>query len=151
MLESFSESILIAAPLATVWNHLTNTESMRQWMGDAAMSVEVETTWITGTPIVIRGTHHGRFESTGTVLHIAPMKELRYTHLSSLSGLPATPENHTVLTFTLKPVGDGTALTLVATHFPTMEIYKHLQFYWSVTLASFQQAIESGRLGVVES
>lgn len=145
--DNFSESVLIAAPLSTVWEHLTSIDSMRKWMGDSAMSIEVETTWMIGGPIVIRGIHHDRFENRGVVLSVEPLKELSYTHLSSLSGLPADPQNYTVLTFMLEAVDRNTAVNFVATRFPTMEIYKHLHFYWSVTLTAFKQAIESGQLG----
>jgi uncharacterized protein YndB with AHSA1/START domain len=141
--DSFRETVVIEASRIAVWEYLTRTERMREWLGDPTMSAEVETTWQVGSPIVIRGIHHKRFENAGVVLSFEPLRELSYTHLSSLSRLPETAGSYTTLTFTLEPVGHHTALTLVATHFPTMAIYKHLEFYWAGTLSVIKQGVET--------
>jgi uncharacterized protein YndB with AHSA1/START domain len=141
--DSFRETVIIQAPPRAVWEYLTDPECMHEWLGDSAMSIEVETTWQVGSPIVIRGVHHKRFENIGTVLSFTPPKELSYTHLSSLSRLPKTPDSYTTLAFTLEPAQNHTTLTVVASHFPTMAIYRHLEFYWAGTLSVIKRGVES--------
>src|SRR5690242_19698802 len=116
---TFEESVLIAAPADAVWENLTSTQLAPQWMGDPEMAVELETEWIVGGPVVVRGFHHVPFENTGKVLAFEPGRRLVYTHLSSLSRLPDEPASYTTLAFALSPVTDGSSLLLVASGFPT--------------------------------
>lgn len=142
VMQSFEQTILINAPANAVWDSLTQRQLMKEWMGEPEMSLEVETDWVVGGPIIVRGFHHVPFENTGTVLESEPTTRLAYTHLSSLSRLPDVPENHTTLEFALKPIGDTVSLTFVATGFPSDAIFKHLQFYWSETLEILKQHVE---------
>lgn len=143
--ERFSETVLIDASPRAVWEYLTDLDGMREWMGDPAMAIEVETRWQVGSSIVVRGLHHKQFENTGVVLRFEPPSALSYTHRSSLSHLSDTPDSYTTLTFTLTPVDHHTALTVVAAHFPTMAIYRHLAFYWAGTLSVIKRGMESPR------
>jgi uncharacterized protein YndB with AHSA1/START domain len=142
MLQRFVDTVVINAPAQVVWENLTRIESMREWMGEPEMMIEVETNWNVGAPIVVRGFHHIRFESTGVVLKFEPRKTLSYTHLSSLSRLPDQPQSYTTFEFILEPVGQHTSLTMVATNFPTPTIFKHVQFYWTGTLGILKQYSE---------
>jgi len=63
-----------------------------------------------GSPIFISGEHHGPFRNRGIVLDAVPCALLRYTHLSSVSGLADVPEHYSVIAFTLDAVDDGTAV-----------------------------------------
>lgn len=143
--EKIEQSIVIHAPLAAVWEALTRPERMQQWMGEPEMRIEVATDWTVGGPIVVRGFHHARFENRGTVLRFEPMQVLRYSHLSSLSRLPDTPENHSVFEFRLQPVQDGTSLAVTVTGFPTEAIFQHLDFYWRGTMTVLARCIEGAR------
>ena len=138
----FKDTVAIHAPVGVVWNSLTHIESMQAWMGDPEMKVEVETQWNVGGPMVVRGFHHMPFENRGVVLKFEPQKTLSYTHLSSLSHLPDQPQSYTTFEFSLDPAGHDTSLTLVASHFPTLSIFKHLQFYWTGTLRVLKQHAE---------
>lgn len=139
----------IDAPPAAVWRALTIPAVMTTWMADAEMRLEIETDWTVGGPIAQRGFHHVAFRNTGTVLRVEPERALAYTHLSSLSRLPDTPANHTVIEFALAPVDESTALTLTLRQFPTETIARHLEFYWRGTLGILKQAVEgSGVRGV---
>jgi len=75
-------------------------------------------------------------------LQYEPEKLLHYTHLSSLSQLPATPENFCQLGFCLTPTAQTTTLTLTIINFPTISIFKHLALYWRVALAGLKKQIE---------
>lgn len=79
------------------------------------------------------------------VLQFEAPKRFSYTHRSSLSRLPDTPGSYTTFEFSLAQVADATSLTLVMTGFPTVTIFKHLQFYRRVTLGILKQRAEQGR------
>lgn len=137
-----SASTVIQAPASAVWEYLTDPGRMNQWMGEPEMGVEVATEWEVGGPIRISGFHHIAFENTGTVLRFEPGKILRYTHRSSLSHLPDTPENHSIITFRLSGKEGGTALEVTVENFPTETIHKHLAFYWRSTLPLLKRVVE---------
>ncbi|QMW03173.1 SRPBCC family protein [Spirosoma foliorum] len=138
-----TKTVTINAQASTVWRHLTVPDLMKQWMLDTDMAIDIITDWEAGSPIRMKGTMHGiDFENTGTVLTNVPDKTLQYTHLSSLSHLPNTPENQCVLTFTLTPVERLTQLTLTITNFPTDAIFRHLDFYWRTAIDLLKEAAE---------
>jgi len=138
---SFSNIIIINATQTKVWEALTNPQQMTKWMADS--EIEILTSWQVGSPIIIRGDLHGiPFENTGLVLQFEPEKLLRYSHLSSLSNLPDKIESYSIIEFGLLPKGNQTVLTLTLSNFPTEEIYRHLVFYWSVTLEMLRGFIE---------
>ena len=140
----FNKTIHINAPTSKVWDALTNPELMKKWMSET--KIDIITDWEVGNPIVIRGTLNGKnFENNGTVLQFEFEKILQYNHLSSLSRLPDKPENYSVLEFRLTPMENQTTLTLALSNFPTETIYKHLAFYWNVTLEILKRMIEENR------
>ena len=134
--------VTIDATPTAVWRALTAPTLMRQWMGEPEMQLEIDTDWMVGGPIVVRGFHHVRFENRGTVRTFEPERVLEYTQLSSLSRLPDVPESHCVIGFALAPHRGGTSLTLTLRDFPTHTIYKHLDFYWRTTLEVLKQFVE---------
>jgi len=139
-----NKTITIDAPVSRVWDTLTYPELMKQWMAET--EIEIITDWKVGSPFVIRGNLHGiNFENTGAVLQFEPEKILQYSHLSSLSRLPDKPENYSVVEFRLAPIENRTTLLLTLSNFPTESIYKHLAFYWNVTLEILKRMIEQQR------
>ena len=134
--------VTIAATPAAVWRALTEPALMRQWMGEPEMQLDIDADWRAGGLFVVRGFHHVRFESRGTVRTFEPERTLEYTQLSSLSRLPDVPESYCVLSFALAPQGAGTSMTLTLRDFPTHTIYKHLDFYWRTTLEILKQLVE---------
>jgi uncharacterized protein YndB with AHSA1/START domain len=128
------KTVIINAPRTAVWEALTNPRTIREWMGEPGMPIEIDTDWSVGGPIVISGFHHVRFRNSGTVLSFEPERELRYTHLSSLSGLADEPGNHTVIAFELASAPEGTSLTLTVDNFPDEVIFRHMDLYWRTTM-----------------
>lgn len=138
---TFSKTIHIDAPTAQVWDTLTSPEQMKKWMSET--EIDIITDWQVGNPMVIRGSLHGiQFENKGTVLQFEAGKILQYTHLSSISRLRDQPENYSVVEFRLAPVENQTVVTLTLSNFPTETIYKHLAFYWNVTMEILKKMIE---------
>ncbi len=136
-----SKAIEINAPTSKVWDALTNLELMKKWMSET--EINIVTDWKVGSPIVIQGNlHRIKFKNTGTVLQFDPERILQYSHLSSLSRLPDETKNYSIIEFQLAPMGQQTSLTLTLSNFPTEAIFKHLVFYWNVTLEVLKRMIE---------
>ena len=132
--QDFNKTTLINAPIKKVWAALTSPELMQHWMLPEE-EIEVLSDWRLGAPFIIRGNMHGiSFENRGIVLQFEKEKELSYSHLSSLSGLSDEPANYTIITFRLLLEENHTRLSLQLHNFPTEAIYRHLIFYWRVTL-----------------
>lgn len=137
----FNKTIVICAPVSKTWQTLTNPELMKKWMAEE--EITIITQWKVGAPIFIKGDAHWvYFENKGVVLEYEPEKVLCYSHLSSLSKLPDTSENYSLIKFNLVPAENQTTLTLTLSNFPTESIYKHLAFYWNTTLELLKKFIE---------
>ncbi|HYF02128.1 MAG TPA: SRPBCC domain-containing protein [Patescibacteria group bacterium] len=150
MTNILKKEILIDADAEAIWLHLTQPELMKKWIGEPQMNIEIETNWRVGSPIIISGFHHVKFKNEGIILQYEPNKLLKYTHLDSVSRLPDIPENQTILEFILSPFKDGTQLSLTITNFPTVTIFKHLEFYWRGTLEIFKRVVENQQEQVLE-
>ena len=138
----FSKLVTIDAPASQVWQMLTTPELMKKWMMPD-IEIDIITDWKVGSPILMRGHMNGKnFENKGTVLQFEPEKVLQYSHLSSISRLPDRPESYTIMEFRLQSNENQTSLTLTLRNFPTESIYKHLTFYWNVTLEIIKKMIE---------
>lgn len=138
----FNKVVDIKAPTSQVWQTLTTPELMKKWMMQD-IEFQVLTDWIVGSPMIIRGVMNGKqFENRGVVLQFEPEKTLAYSHSSSISRLPDQLESYTVIKFDLQPIENQTRLALTISNFPTESIYKHLVFYWNVTLEILKKMIE---------
>lgn len=136
-------SISIDAPPSAVWRALTDPVLMKEWMAEPEMQLNIVTDWTVGTPVVITGRHHVRFENRGVVLRFEPDSVLEYSHLSSVSRLPDRPESYTKLSFRLAAAGSySTALCLTISAFPTESIFRHFDFYWRTTLGILKRFVE---------
>lgn len=137
-----SKNITINAPVAQVWNAVTDPGLMTTWMGGPELQLDVQTTWEVGSPVVISGFHHARFENKGTVLEYSPGRAVSYNFLSSMSRLPDIAESYSIIRFVFEPQGQQTLLSLTITNFPTETIYHHLNFYWNTTIIMIKKMIE---------
>lgn len=136
--------MIIRADTTAVWRALTDPVLVRQWAAEPELNLEVVTDWQVGSPVIMKGFHHVRFENHGTVLQVQPNTFLKYTHLSSISQLPDSPENYTRVAFRLSPSDDGTtSLNVELENFPTESIRRHLDFYWRVTIEVLKRFIET--------
>jgi uncharacterized protein YndB with AHSA1/START domain len=141
--QTVRKSIRLNASLTAVWEVLTQPELMKNWMADS--EIEIITTWQVGSPLIINVqeiSHKTAFKNTGIVLQYLKDRILEYSHLSSLSRLPDQPENYTLIRFTLQQEEDHTRLDLDLSNFPTESHYKHIDFYWSVTLEVLKRFLE---------
>lgn len=137
-----NKTVTINASTTQVWHVLTTPDLMKKWML-TEVEIEIITNWKVGSPMLIRGNMNGKdFENTGQVLQFEPERILQYSHLSSLSRLPDVPESYSIIEFKLTPVENQTTLALKVSNVPTESIYKHLTFYWNVTLEVLKRLVE---------
>lgn len=141
LFQPFNKTIIIEAHTSEVWQALTTPALMQQWMSETP--IEVITTWQVGTPFTISGPwYKSKFENYGKVLQYVPERMLSYSHLSSLSRLPLTDENACIFSFELTPLKGHTSLSFTASNFPTEAIYRHIVFYWNVTLELLKKFVQ---------
>lgn len=112
MEDQFEQCLPVSASPQTLWETLTTTALMLQWMGGPELQLEVCTDWKVGAPFIIRGRHHIPFENKGTLLRYEPGLRLQYTQMSSLSRLEDRPENYSCFDFQLTPGSGQTLLSL---------------------------------------
>lgn len=143
--QRIEKSILIHAGPSEVWDYLTVPALMKKWMGDPEMKIEILSDWKPGSPITIKGFHHMQFENKGMILQLEPNILFQYEYLSSMSNLEDLAENYTTITFRLIPEEEGTKLRVEAENFPTIEIYRHLEFYWNGTVTLLKNWIEKNK------
>ncbi len=105
--------------------------------------IDVISDWQVGSSIIFRGDlHWTSFENKGTIRQFDPEKVFQYNYWSSLSNLPDIPENYTEVRFVLTPIEDKTTVILTLNNFPDEIIYKHVNFYWNVTLGILKKWCE---------
>ncbi len=144
MNQLIEKSITINSSPHKVWSYLTKPELMIKWAGEPDMSLEILTNWEVGSDFIIKGFHNTKFENKGVVMQFDPYRILQYSHLSSVSRLPDTIENYSIITFLLTPKNAQTILSFRIENFPTEIILKHLDFYWDGTLSIIKQIVEQG-------
>jgi len=137
-----TKTVTINASACIVWQVITDIGKMKVWMAEPEMDLDIFTTWEVGSPMIVKGFHHVKFENKGKVLTFDPEKLLRYNYISSISRLPDSPENYTVIEFALSKTNEGTRLTVTASNYPTESIFKHVEFYWAGTTGIIKKVAE---------
>lgn len=132
-------SVSIHAPLAKVWQALTDPEMIRQYFYDT----EVITDWKVGSPIVWKGEWEGKeYLEKGTILKSEPQRLLQYTYLSSFSGLEDSPENYANITYELEE-DDGTiTLTVRQENIADENAREQSEKNWVMLLNNLKQLLE---------
>ena len=105
-----TSTVTVEAPRDIVWAAITKPEFVRQWQYDS----DLTTDWTVGSPIRFRAEWQGQvFEQWGSVLEFAAPSRLRYSLFAPRSGLEDRPENYFTMTYELRDVGSGTAVTFM--------------------------------------
>ncbi len=131
--------VTIRAGAERVWDALVNPRLIRQYL----FGTEAVSDWKEGSPVVYRGVWQGRaYEDKGTILESVPMKRLKSTYWSQLSGLADLPENYNTVTFELEPADGATALTVTQDNVPTKESAEHSARNWNQVLATMKELLE---------
>lgn len=133
------QSIAISAPAGKVWDALVNPDMIRQYLfGTNAVSE-----WKKGSPIFFRGEWQGKtYEDKGVILRLEPERLLQYTYLSSLSGLPDTPEHYNTITMELSSQGTQTVLSLSQDNNASEQAREHSETNWGIVLKGLKKLLE---------
>jgi uncharacterized protein YndB with AHSA1/START domain len=133
--------VAIHAPIALVWDALTNPDEVRKYMHGTNLATD----WKVGSPIAWKGEWNGQsYEDKGTVLESDPPRHLKYTHWSPMGGTEDKPENYHTVTCELTEQGDDTVLTLVQDNNPSQEdADKMAEQNWGPVLRVLKQTAES--------
>jgi uncharacterized protein YndB with AHSA1/START domain len=133
-------STTINAPAEVVWDAFLNPDAVRLFMFGAT----VRSDWHEGHPITWSGTWEGkRYEDKGTLLRVKPLRVLKFTHFSALSGKPDRPENHHVVTIELTPRGHQTDVTITQERNESLEAKQRSEQNWRAILASLKGLLDS--------
>jgi len=113
-----TSTIDIDAPIATVWDLLTNPAQTPKYMfGCQALS-----DWAVGSPLRWQGVWEGK-ELTfvkGTIVQITSPTRLAYTTFDPNGTLADLPENYVTVTYTLSETDGKTQLTVTQGDFSTV-------------------------------
>lgn len=134
-------SITIDAPVARVWEALTNPEMIKQYM----FGTNVITDWKEGSPIIWKGEWQGKaYEDRGVILKMERERLVRYSHFSPLSGQADVPENYHTVTVELSGRGKSTYVSLAQDNNATEQAREHSEENWGMMLASLKKLLEFG-------
>ena len=132
-------STTIDASTETVWDALTDPETIERWFFGST----VETDWEVGSSIVFRGEWEGQtYEDNGEIRRFEPEHVLEYTHWSPLSGKPDVPENYHTVTYELAEGDGGTEVTLTQDNNDTEEARDHSEENWELVLGNLKELLE---------
>ncbi|ULT43746.1 SRPBCC domain-containing protein [Niabella defluvii] len=86
--------------------------------------------WRPGGAITWTGEYEGKtYIDKGIIQEYVPNEKLSFTYLSSWSGKEDIPENYLFVTYAVKPVDEGTELTITQTNYDD-EKAKHSAENW---------------------
>jgi uncharacterized protein YndB with AHSA1/START domain len=139
MREQLKVSLFIKAPIARVWQGLTDPSIVKQYF----FGTNVVSTWQLGAPIYFRGEWNGKsYEDKGFILSIQPGTHVAYSYWSSMSGTPDVPENYRTVSYDLAARDDGTELTLTQETEP--EAKEHSAANWKMIFEGMKKILEAG-------
>lgn len=129
---------VINAPLEKVWDALTNPEIVKQYF----FGTELLTNWEIGSDLVFQGEWEGqKYKDPGKVLEYSHNEKLAYSYLSNWSGKEDKPENYLWVCYEVKPIDNGTELTISQTNYDE-ERAKHSETNWASLIDGMKKIIE---------
>jgi len=136
---SISSSVMARAPLARVWDAITNPAIVKQYF----FGTELDTDWKVGSPLFFRGEWQGkRYEDRGTVLLFEPMCALAFDYWSSMSGTEDRTETRLIVRYELEELPDGVRITLKNSNFDTQASADHAAENWRGVLQNLKRLLE---------
>jgi uncharacterized protein YndB with AHSA1/START domain len=133
------QSIVIDAPVATVWDALTEPEQIKKYL----FGTKAESTWKVGDPITFSGEWEGKtYQDKGVILQFEPEKVLEYTYFSSMSGKEDKPENYGIVKMTVEPEGDKTRLSIEQSNNESEEAKEHSESNWGQVFTTIKEMLE---------
>ncbi|MEO8665566.1 MAG: SRPBCC domain-containing protein [Ignavibacteria bacterium] len=118
-----SKSIDINAEPSVVWKALTDPEIIKEYL----FGTETVTDWKPESEVVFQGEYEGtKYKDHGVVKENIENELLSYSYWSGFSGLEDKPENYSLITYDLKPKGNGvTTFTWTQKGYANEDSYNH--------------------------
>ena len=113
--EQIEREIVIDAPVARVWDVLTQTEHVQQWFAFDGAEIDLRP----GGAMVMRWQEHGTYHAR--IALIEPPRLFAY-RAAQIEGELPHDGNSTLVEFTLSAEGDGTRLRVVESGFRGLDI-----------------------------
>jgi uncharacterized protein YndB with AHSA1/START domain len=136
---SAKAQILIQAPVAKVWQALTDPAMIKQYL----FGTEVVSDWQVGSSLTYKGVWEGKpYEDKGIILKLEPEKLLETSYWSAFSGTADSPENYQIVSYALQPQGAATELTITQTNAASAEAAKHSEQNWQSVLEKLKILLE---------
>jgi len=133
------QTIVISAPVATVWDALVNPAMIKQYL----FGTDAVSDWKEGSSIIFRGEWEGKtYEDKGVILRFQPERLLEYTYFSSFSKLPDIPENYSTITIELSNKDAQTLLSLTQDNNATEQAREHSEMNWGMVLTGMKKLLE---------
>jgi uncharacterized protein YndB with AHSA1/START domain len=134
-----NKTIEIAVAPMLVWRALTDRETIKKYF----FGTEAISDWQTGSTLTFRGEWEGKsYEDKGNIQVAVPGKLLVYDYWSAFSGLEDTPENYSLVSYTLDRSGDGTLVSLTQRGFSGDEAMAHADGGWTMVLQNLKELLE---------
>jgi uncharacterized protein YndB with AHSA1/START domain len=132
-------SITFKAPIAKVWDGLTNPAIVKQYF----FGTNLASDWKVGGPIKFSGEWEGhKYEDGGIILDINAPKLLKYSYWSSMSGTENKPENYSNITYELSEDDGITTLVLTQDGVKSREAMEHSEHNWQSVFGGLKKIIE---------
>lgn len=129
---------IIKAPVEKVWDALTNPELVKQYFFGSDQRGD----WRPGGAITWTGEYEGKtYIDKGVIQEYVPNEKLAFTYLSSWSDKEDIPENYLFVTYLVKPIEEGTELTITQTNYDD-EKARHSAENWSLVIDGLKKIIE---------
>jgi uncharacterized protein YndB with AHSA1/START domain len=131
--------ININAPIAKVWDALTNPKIIKQYF----FGTDTTTDWKVGSPIKFSGEWQGKtYEDKGTVLAFEKNRLVKYSYWSSMSGMDDQPENYVNVSYELSGVDGSVDLTIIQENIPDENMREHSEENWKKVMNGLKKVVE---------
>jgi uncharacterized protein YndB with AHSA1/START domain len=134
--------VMIQASVSRVWDALINPAMIKQYLH----GTDAQSDWQSGSPLIFKGVWNGKeYLDKGIVLEKVDERLLKYSWLSSLSGLEDEKENYSIITYRLTPINGGTSLLLTQENITDEKSKEASEKHWTAVLTELKHLLESGR------
>lgn len=136
-MEPASASATFNAPVAKVWQALTDSALVKQWM----FGTTVASDWQKGSTITYSGEWEGKpYQDKGTIVDIAENEYIKMNYWSVAFG-EDIPENYIDVNYLLESSGDQTILTITQ-QVRDEATREHSQKNWEMVLGELKKVVE---------
>jgi uncharacterized protein YndB with AHSA1/START domain len=132
-------TVKINAPVARVWNALTDPDVIKEYMFDTTVISD----WKEGGSITWKGEWKGKpYEDNGVILSIVQEKLLQYSHFSSAEDMEDKEENYHIVTIELFDEPDGVLVVLSQDNNASQKAKDESEKNWNMMLQSMKEILE---------